>query len=222
MQKQLGTDCTRTNHYIRFCCKQLELNPRLKDLSLADQNIVAICYLDDLTRGNTYHGMRVRYSTLKQYMDTMASWVKIHASRDIFIKPDLEKPRDQGLPYPMIDMIYKDTKDWQGMTKRQDPITKSMIIYLINFMRRKDPHCFTNFIIDFFIMGIQTGWRGVEWAQPKCPLINGFHKYDNPFSKFVNQIYTLYIKDFMFKYASGRIVTNPMTVADSDVACTGV
>ena len=83
MQKQLGIDCTRTNHYIRFCCKQLELDPRLKDLSLANQNIVAIYYLDDLTRGNTYHGLRVQYLTLKQYIDIIAMWVKIHINRGI-------------------------------------------------------------------------------------------------------------------------------------------
>ena len=72
MQKQLGTDCSRTNHNIRFYSKQLELNPLLKDLPLANQNMLAICYLDDLTRGNTYCGLRVRYLTLKQHMDTMA------------------------------------------------------------------------------------------------------------------------------------------------------
>ena len=71
------------------------MDPRLKDLSLDDQNIVAICYLDDLTRGNTHHGIGVRYLTLKGYMDSMASWVKGHTGRDIRIKPDPEKPRDQ-------------------------------------------------------------------------------------------------------------------------------
>ena len=128
MQKKLGTDCTRTNHYISFCCKQLELDPCLKDLSLADQNIVAICYLDNLTKGNTYHIMRVQYLTLKQYMDTMASRVKIHTGRDIRIKPDPEKPYDQWKEHPQLKHIYKDTKNWQGMTKGQDRITKSKII----------------------------------------------------------------------------------------------
>ena len=71
------------------------MDPCLKDLSLANQNIVAICYLDDLTRGNTNHGLRVRYLTLKGYMDTMANWVKIHTGRDIRIKPDPKKPYDQ-------------------------------------------------------------------------------------------------------------------------------
>ena len=134
MQKRLGTDCSRTNHYIRFCCKQLELDPRLKDLSLADQNIVAICYLDDLTRGNTYYGMRVQYSTLKQYMDTMASWVKIHTSRDIRIKPDLEQPRDQWKEHQMLETIYKDTKNWQGMSEHQDPITKLMSQIIVDLV----------------------------------------------------------------------------------------
>ena len=48
------------------------------------------------------------------------------------------------------------------MAKRQDPINKSMIIWLINSVKGKDPDYFTHTIIDFFIMGIQTGWQGVE------------------------------------------------------------
>ena len=87
------------------------MDPRLKDLYLANQNIVVICYLDHLTRGNTYHGLRVQYLTLKQYMNTMATWVKIHNGSDIRIKPNLEKTRDQWQQHPMIDIIYKDTKN---------------------------------------------------------------------------------------------------------------
>ena len=63
---------------------------------LANQNIVAICYLDDLTRGNTYYSMRVQYSTLKGYMDSMASWIKILTGRDIRIKPDPQNPATNG------------------------------------------------------------------------------------------------------------------------------
>lgn len=117
----------------------------------------------------------------------------------------------------MIDIIYKDTKDWQRMTKRQDLITKSMIIYLINSTRGKGLHCFTNVIIDFLIMEIQTKWRGVEWAQPKCPFINGFYKYSKLSSKCIDQIYTLCIEDLTFKYTSSRIITNPVKVANSKV-----
>ena len=88
----------------------MELDPQLKDLSLVNQNIVAIYYLDHLTSGHIYHGFRVRYSTLKQNMDAMAAWMKRHTSSDIGIKPGLEKPREQLKQHPMIDTIYNDTK----------------------------------------------------------------------------------------------------------------
>ena len=120
----------------------------------------------------------------------------------------------------MLDTIYKDTKNWQGMTKRQDPITKSMIIWLVKSVTGKDPDCFTNTIIDFLIMGIQTGWRGIEWAQPKDPTKHGFYEYEKSSSPFENRVYALCIENIRFKYANGRIVKDPMTVADANVART--
>ena len=121
-----------------------------------------------------------------------------------------------------LEHIYKDTKHWQGMTKRQDSITKSMIVWLIKSAVGKDPDCLTSALGDFLIMGTQTGWRGVEWAQPKDPEKYGFYMYDKPTSPFKNRVYALCIEDMQFKHADGRIVTDPMTVADADVARTGI
>ena len=106
------------------------------------------------------------------------------------------------------------------MPKRQDSITKLMVNWLINSVQGKDPHCFTHTVIDFFIMGIQTGWQGVEWAQPKRPIKHGFFFYNKTCSTFENRIYALCIKNITFKYASNRIVTNPLTVADANVTRT--
>ena len=55
------------------------------------------------------------------------------------------------------------------MTKSQDPITKSMIAWLIKSVAGKDSDCFTSTLGDFLVMGTQTGWQGVEWAQPREP-----------------------------------------------------
>ena len=44
--------------------------------------------------------------------------------------------------------------------------------------------------------------------------------YDKPTSTFKNQVYALCIEDMKFKYANGRVVTDPMTVADANVAHT--
>ena len=43
------------------------------------------------------------------------------------------------------------------MTKRQDPLTKSMIVWLTNSAAGKDPDCFTGALVDFLIMGTQRG-----------------------------------------------------------------
>ena len=100
------------------------------------------------------------------------------------------------------------------MIKRQDPTTKSMIIWLIKSAVRKD---LDSALCDFLIMGIQTGWREVKWAQPKEPT---FYEYDKPTSPFENRVYALCIEDKKFKYANGRIIKDPMTVADTNDART--
>ena len=89
----------------------------------------------------------------------------------------------------MLKVKYNKTKYWQGIPNRQDPISKSMIKYLMDLMVGKDPHCLVNALIDFLIMGTQTGWRGVEWAQPVDSVMNGFFLYDKKSSSLENMIY---------------------------------
>ena len=62
----------------------------------------------------------------------------------------------------MINIIYDDSKCWQGIPNCQAPISKSIIKYLRTNLTSDNSHSFTNAIIDFLIMGLQTGWRGVE------------------------------------------------------------
>ena len=95
-----------------------------------------------------------------------------------------------------------------------------MIIWLINSVLGKDPDCITHAIIDFLIIGIQTGWRSVEWAQPQDPTKYGFYKYNKASRPFENRIYALCIEDRKYKYTNGRIVTDSISVADADVART--
>ena len=64
--KNFGTHCFWKNYHIQFCRNQLELEPPLKQTPLANQHIVAVCYLDHLTSGHMYHIFCVQYSTLKE------------------------------------------------------------------------------------------------------------------------------------------------------------
>ena len=128
------------------------MHPWLIQLSSDDQNVVAICYLDYLTKGHTIHGYYLRYATLLDYVDSLVAWVQGHTGCDIWIQPNLAIMASQWLPHPILIVIYNDSKLWQGTPNHQDPISKSMIIYLIDLMVGKDPHYITNAIIDFLIM----------------------------------------------------------------------
>ena len=45
-----------------------------------------------------------------------------------------------------------------------------------------------------------------------------FYLYDKPSRKYANRIYACCIKDFVFKYANGKIVTDLATVEANTVA----
>ena len=92
-----------------------------------------------------------------------------------------------------------------------------MIIYLMESMVGKDPRCFRNALVDFLIMGTQTGWRDVEWAQLLDPEKHSFYLYDKKSSQFTNLIYACCIEDFIFKCVNETTVANPTTM-DADIA----
>ena len=129
-QKQFRTVHSRTKHYIEFCESQLELDPTLVQLTYPMQTAIAIIYCSYLTKGHTIQGYRVQYPTLKGYMDAMANYVKKFVGRDVRLQPHQGAPQYMWQTHPLIEAICKDTKEWQGIPNRQDPITHAMIEYL--------------------------------------------------------------------------------------------
>ena len=116
-----------------FAVKNLEVDPWLTQLTTSKQMDIAIIYLHELTSGYTLIGMQIRLSTLKEYINTMAKWVETHVGHDIRYHPTVafpDAPMTHWEHYPIFRNIYADTKAWQGIPSRQDPVTKSMINYL--------------------------------------------------------------------------------------------
>lgn len=86
-----------------------------------------------------------------------------------------------------------------------------MLDFLRNKVAKKEPHCLTNAIIDFAIMGVQTGWKVIKWSQPTCPKkAGGFYIYDKPTNILKNTIFACCIEDFTFKFNIGKLVTDPL------------
>ena len=78
-----------------------------------------------------------------------------------------------GNQFNGIKTVLKELKRWEKMSNRREPITKSMIEFIINKGKTlyKDNHnnLYTS-ISDWLIIGLQTGFRRKEWAQDRTSL----------------------------------------------------
>ena len=106
------------------------MEPGLVNVDAGAQTIIAIAYLHSLTQGDTILGFRVDYNTLKGYMNTFVNFIQQQTGCDVRLEPRVRVHHHMWQQHPLIDEIYTKTKQWQGQTNRQDPITKDMIAWL--------------------------------------------------------------------------------------------
>ena len=175
-RNQVRTDDSRLNNYIQFS-EKLGLEPQLKEIDLGAQTAIAIAYLASLTAGDTILGIKVRYETLKGYMDTFAAYVQQATGRDIRNEPQAGVHMSLWLPHPLFASIYQETKRWQGIPHRQDPVTKEMIAWLQRHGINKDRYCYVNALVDWVVLGLHTGYRGAEWCQQVDPTKHSYYEY---------------------------------------------
>ena len=78
----------------------------------------------------------------------MVKYVYPHTGRNILLEPNPNVSETFWETHPLIERIYQDTKDWQGMPNRQDPTTKAMRDYLREISKDKHPDSHNNAIIN--------------------------------------------------------------------------
>jgi len=139
-----------------------------------------------LTLGNTILAKCIKARTVKDYLLAAAD---MHTSQG-FINPthNLQQRR-----YHLITDILTETKRWESMPNRREPLTWAMIEPLQSLRDRSPPiHTHAESInqgdgnkwiptsmvatlIDWFIVGMFAGFRLSEWAQPDS------RPYNHPF-----------------------------------------
>ena len=92
----------------------------------------------------------------------MVKYVYPHTGRDILLEPNPNVSELFWKTHPLIDRIYQDTKNWQGMPNRQDPTTKAMRDYLRKISKDKHPDSHNNAIINWSTIAAANGYRGKE------------------------------------------------------------
>jgi hypothetical protein len=107
--------------------------------------------------GNTILAKAIKATTVERYLRAAA---KIHTSQG-HCNPilDLQKRR-----YYLITEIIIETKRWESMPNRREPLTWAMVEYLQTLK------CFPSSLLaaltDWFIVGMFAGFRLSEWGQP--------------------------------------------------------
>lgn len=130
-------------------------------------------------------------------MNTAANFVQQQTGRDIRLEPRVGIHPHMWLQHPLIAEIYNETKRWQGQPNRQDPITKAMIAWLRQQGVGLDKDGFINALVDWLIIGLNTGYRSIEWCQDDNPNVKGFYQYETP-GQFDNLTYACCPGDFNF------------------------
>ena len=145
------------------------------------------------------YGLKVRLPTLKGYTKaTIAEYTSMFCNRDVTKQPNNTQHKVCWETHPKILTIYKDTKEWQGIPNRQDPISFLMIKYLQQEAAAKHEDCMEDAIVNWTILGASSGFRSKEWCQPKNSDDHGFKLYDKASAKFDNRIYALCKEDIKF------------------------
>jgi hypothetical protein len=123
--------------------------------------VIMAFYTEFCCVGNTLNNTLIRKSMVDQYMDIAITYVKSHTSIDPSIDPSTNKC------HSLISSALDELKHWNKVPNRRMPLTIPMISWLIEHAKTKHEDSLENALSDWFIMGIHTGYRSIEWCQEK-------------------------------------------------------
>jgi hypothetical protein len=156
--------------------------------------VIMAFYTEFCCVGNTLNNKLVRKSTVDQYLDIAITYVKSNITVDPSIDPFTNKR------HGLISSALDELKRWEKVPNRRMPLTIPMIMWLIEYAKTKHEDSLENALADWFIMGIHTGYRSIEWCQEKDPKKHGFYRAEDPDMS----IYAVCENDITFDDAQGR------------------
>ena len=123
------------------------------------------CYTAYLAAGNTLYCKTIKSGTIKRYL-TAASEFSVPAQ---MVNPCLNI---MGKQCVYIKDILNESRRWESIPDRREPLTKDMVQYVINkgkTLAKANPDNIYSALGDWFILGLQAGLE--EWSGLKIVLI---------------------------------------------------
>ena len=128
------------------------------------RNLLMASYVVTLALGHTLKCMSIKADTMIRYLN---------AAEELSIPKNIINLslNFMGKRSHFIEAIIKESKRWEEMPNRKEPLTEEMILYIIKKSKEEDnDNGIYHAMADWLIMGIQTGCRKSEWSQDKTEL----------------------------------------------------
>ena len=151
----------------------LDTNVSLKGFTQVVRNVIMACYVAHLASGQTLLCRSIKMCTIRKYLK---------ATSDLSIPFQMMNPTVdiQAKESKFIKDILHETHRWESMHKHREPITKDMVSFIRtkgSFLSLQD-NIYT-VLNNWLTLGLQTGFRRIEWAQDKTYLQLHHHVHHN-------------------------------------------
>jgi len=146
--------------------------------SFREANMIFAMYTIDLAMGHTLLCMSIKSETIKIYIKVAADHISESRRRALtglpnesfqWIDPRLDITT--GKLSKRITSITDEVRRWEKIANRREPVTTRMITYGALKCDPLKPFCIDNVMYDWTVIGIYTGVRLTEWAQPKSGFV---------------------------------------------------
>ena len=158
-------------------------------MPLATANEICRLYLLALLVGETVQGALIKGATVWEYLKAASTYLQAVGKRheSILIDPVT------GKTYKPIADAIRDYEKWEGMPKKQSPLTKKMILNLLERTKDHPIDSKERAFADWCILGLHVAYRRIEWCNEWNPSnMEDFHR-----AKDIHKsIYQCLVEDF--------------------------
>lgn len=161
---EVGTLRSRRIHYLMFAnAMRWHDDLLMQPMSLERANLQLAIYAAHLGNGNTLWHRQIKCATIKHYVNAAASFACLFGTHP-------RDPRRQTIAEaavcPPLQAVYKELSRWEDIPNRREPFTTDMLADLQRFAAGSDQDSLAHVMADWAEIGLFTGHRLSEWAQP--------------------------------------------------------
>ena len=107
-------------------------------------------YALSLALGNTIRSKCIQSTTIGKYINAACDWITDHNEM-------IPQITNKGVRAPLISAVLKEHKRWESIPNRREPLTKDMLLYIINQALPQPLLSLGQALADWFTLGMQAG-----------------------------------------------------------------